>query len=278
MVHLLKIASLSLTLSFTQNFYAQETDPCENDETPPVVDGYIADHSLKLNDECSLALPNYINLNIFIGTDNCSQELEVYQTPEPGTVITEDTEVSITFEDEAGNKASKSFMVFAVDEDEPIFDCLENKTEYIDGSTTVLADYTTEITNVEDCSTYTITQNPPTGTVVELGTQTIEITVEDSFENSVTCEFDISFVETLSTEEFTLNQNHIYPNPAKNYFSVKDSKNIKEIKIYDSLGKIVLNKKSNFNEKVDISSLEKGIYQIIIEEKNKKIQQQIIIE
>jgi hypothetical protein len=67
---------------------------------------------------------------------------------------------------------------------------------------------------------------------------------------------------TLSTSEVSKTKISIFPNPTKGEINIKTDKKIKSSTILDMSGKSVMNTSS---EKVDISSLPKGIYLIKVE-------------
>lgn len=71
----------------------------------------------------------------------------------------------------------------------------------------------------------------------------------------------ITVQEALSRKEFSLKEIAITPNPVKNILvlSVPNNIKIKTISIYNILGKEILNK-SYFNNQIDISGLNSGLY------------------
>jgi len=72
----------------------------------------------------------------------------------------------------------------------------------------------------------------------------------------------------------------IYPNPAKDFITVKAAEGFKieTIEIYDAIGKLMLTKKDEKN--IDISQLSKGVYSIKISslETNKVIIKKFILK
>lgn len=78
----------------------------------------------------------------------------------------------------------------------------------------------------------------------------------------------------LANEQFEIIDYAIYPNPTQDFINIETSKEIKEVLIYDSLGKNVL--KSN-ESRIDITRLPVGLYHLQIEFKNgKKLSEKII--
>ncbi len=81
----------------------------------------------------------------------------------------------------------------------------------------------------------------------------------------------------LGTEDYFLNTTKIYPNPATNSITIQSENNIKNIKVYNNLGQLVLT--NNSSNKIDISPLEHGIYFVkIISDNNQIIFKKLIKE
>ena len=74
----------------------------------------------------------------------------------------------------------------------------------------------------------------------------------------------------LSTSEVTNNENKIFisPNPAKDYINL--SQQVKQIKIFTTDGKLVLDKKANKDSKINITHLPSGDYILTTEKGNSK--------
>jgi len=67
----------------------------------------------------------------------------------------------------------------------------------------------------------------------------------------------------LSTNNFISSESlSIYPNPVKNILSIKNIDNLKNVRIYDVMGSIILETKE---EEIDVSYLAKGIYLLQIQ-------------
>lgn len=75
---------------------------------------------------------------------------------------------------------------------------------------------------------------------------------------------------SLSTEDFEKNGFSVYPNPAKESFTISnsDNKTIKVIELYDVAGKKVLTKELIETNTVNTSTLSKGIYNVSIIDTN----------
>ena len=85
--------------------------------------------------------------------------------------------------------------------------------------------------------------------------------------------FEIAYNTVLSLSNFDLMNFRVYPNPVKQFFTVlSNGNNLKEvsIKIYNILGKKVLEKKELTSNKIDVFNLEKGIYLLKIQKGNQQ--------
>ncbi len=85
----------------------------------------------------------------------------------------------------------------------------------------------------------------------------------------------IDYINNIENEQF--NNVEIYPNPAKDFITIK---NIAEtdIKIYDICGKLVIyNYLDQTNQKIDVSSLKTGIYFVTLKQDNRLIYKKIVI-
>lgn len=65
----------------------------------------------------------------------------------------------------------------------------------------------------------------------------------------------------LNTEEYILTKKLLYPNPATNEITIINTQDSKyEYYIYDISGKLVQNNKALYNQPIDISQLQQGVY------------------
>lgn len=79
--------------------------------------------------------------------------------------------------------------------------------------------------------------------------------------------------ESLSTSEFENSSIKIYPNPTKLLLNIDTPFPIKSIQIINMLGQTVMTQRNNINSAIDVSSLQTGMYFLIISANN---QQQVI--
>lgn len=82
----------------------------------------------------------------------------------------------------------------------PTLTCLENQTEQAgDSCEFIIPDYTTMVTTSDNCSTLSLTQNPPQGTIVNTGEATITITANDGT-NITQCTFTLMVQDTIAPD------------------------------------------------------------------------------
>ena len=145
---------------------------------------------------CNAAsIPSYISLVTVY--DNKDASPVVTQSPVAGSTFTNGMTVTITAEDDAGNKSYCTFTVTkAADADKPIIYCPANKTLNIGDP---IPDYTLQTTATDNCDASPIvTQTPVAGTIFSTYT-TVTITAQDASGNQQTCTFIIT--ETPDTEK-----------------------------------------------------------------------------
>ena len=81
----------------------------------------------------------------------------------------------------------------------------------------------------------------------------------------------------LSVDDFSASNVKVYPNPANNFINIESNvMEITEVALYDILGKKVLSQNKLVNNRLDISSLTKGVYFMKISANENSITKKII--
>ena len=78
---------------------------------------------------------------------------------------------------------------------------------------------------------------------------------------------------TLSIDNFTVENINIYPNPVENVLNIDSAKNLKSIKVFDTVGQLV---SEGGNKKIDLTKLTAGFYLVRIQFENGFITKKII--
>jgi hypothetical protein len=130
-------------------------------------------------------------------TDVCDPEPIVACTPPSGSQFAIGmTTVMCTAVDRTGNLSECSFTVTVMDNTPPEIVCPEDfERECVENSSSLVEYPTPSVT--DDCDPApTVVCNPPSGTLLELGSHTITCTATDAFGNEATCEFTVTVVDS----------------------------------------------------------------------------------
>ncbi|KAA3621632.1 MAG: T9SS C-terminal target domain-containing protein [Flavobacterium sp.] len=148
----------------------------------------------------------------------------------------------------------------------------------------VVEDYTNTIDIVSSCSsTFTITQDPPPGTLIPYGDSvTILITVTDEFGNTAFCQTIGCSDSILATEDQTLQNSFIVsPNPTSDLITIENTNGIpiNDVEILDFNGRLLkakeISSKAN-SISLSLASFSNGIYFIKINSEDDFIVKQIL--
>jgi len=190
--------------------------------------------------------------------------LEITQSPAAGETISGTTGVTLIAIDDAGNSASVQFNVVVDDQTAPVVSSIETQNLIGDSQGSIsLPAYIDSIEVSDNCSsTFTKTQVPAAGTSVSGNNNTVSITVADENNNETTISFVVN-VSVYSGIETIADTISIYPNPAAGIVNISTSKTVEYIKVYNTIGELVINQKGNIKT-VDLSNLNRGLYIINI--------------
>ena len=85
-------------------------------------------------------------------------------------------------------------------------------------------------------------------------------------------------VSTLATNENNLTENYVkvYPNPTTDFLKISGTDAWKSVKILDASGRLIIEIKDLKNNKIDVSSLSKGTYQLILLNENTNLSTKFI--
>ncbi|GAL72884.1 T9SS type A sorting domain-containing protein [Jejuia pallidilutea] len=84
-------------------------------------------------------------------------------------------------------------------------------------------------------------------------------------------DFEVSYTTSLSTQDNTLEITKAFPNPVKDKLTIKTNETIEKVTVTNQLGQRVLIIKKNdiFDNTINLSSLNKGLYMVRVEANNK---------
>lgn len=168
------------------------------DDTDPAV-ACPSTYDVAINSSCQYLIPDLSGQ--VSGTDNCSvfSNMTYSQNPAAGATDGGLTAVLITLTDEQGNSGTCITLVTPIDNEAPTITCpspapINNGTS-CDLS---LANYGSTALVLDNCPNYSITQTPAPGTIVQTGTNVIELEVMDAGGNIAQCMFSLDIFETVA--------------------------------------------------------------------------------
>ncbi|MEO1260123.1 MAG: HYR domain-containing protein [Bacteroidota bacterium] len=157
-----------------------------------------ADLTVAINANCEANLDDYTSMATV--SDNCSMaaNITIAQVPTSGTVISADTDVTLTATDEAGNAADCSFKVVIDDQTDPTAICVSDTTVYLDnlGMVTINTSYV-DNGSFDNCPTLTLNIDQNTFDCSDIGDNTVTLTVTDGNSNFATCTANVMVVDTI---------------------------------------------------------------------------------
>jgi hypothetical protein len=110
-----------------------------------------------------------------------------------------------------------------------------------------------------NCDFFMNQNSAPFSYIINYGTNSKTLILTNSLGNKIFYEYT-----NLSAQNLQNSTLKLYPNPTSDFIFIENLKTNSSIKILDTSGKVVLNKKLSGNS-IDVKSLPKGIYFIQIE-------------
>jgi gliding motility-associated-like protein len=183
------------TVTITVQDLAGNTNSClfdlnVEDQENPIISACSPNQNVIVDAACSGTLADYTGA--LTVSDNCTTNgnLVATQTPASGTVITSNTLVTVTVEDENNNSASCQFTALLSDTTAPVPTCPSTSTLAINGNCEYLVpDLVSSVLGTDNCSILAnmgITQNPVAGST-QSGITNVLITLTDEQGNLATC-------------------------------------------------------------------------------------------
>ena len=224
-------------------------------------------------------------------TDNMDMELTITQSPEAGTMIGENTMVSIMATDDAGNMTSCMFNAMVMDMMAPVIECPADIMIANPNNMDMVMVTVPQPSVMENCSGYTWTNSfnnmmDASGMYPEGNTEVV-FTVTDAAGNMAMCAVNVMVEEVnvgVNELEAALNLS-LYPNPAESFFNLaltaKENGSAK-IELIDLTGRVVEQWQMNaiggqlVTRKLELADLTAGVYQVRISHENGSVASQTL--
>jgi len=193
----LNLGANAITLSATDGAGNESSCIFEvnvEDDTPPII-SCPANTVVYLDENCSAMLNDYTGLAST--SDNCDFELS--QLPIAGSSLGLGTTiVTLIATDNAGNSSNCQFEVVVEDNTAPELLCPDDQVVSVNSACEAIIDDYTNIAQADDNCTVSISQSPSPGTVIGLGTTTVDLVATDLSGNTTSCSFQITTIDDTS--------------------------------------------------------------------------------
>ena len=162
------------------------------DNTDPEILVCAPDQEVILNANCVSTVPDFRQL--ISASDNCDIDLQVSQVPGQGTSLlgTGTQVVTITVQDDNGNTSTCEFDLTSIDDTDPLLECPADQVLVLSANCEFeVPDYTNLAIASDACAGVTLTQSPPSGSII---TAQLNATIiaEDDHGNTATCTFFVT--------------------------------------------------------------------------------------
>ncbi len=160
------------------------------DTIPPKFADCLNDQTLSAGNGCQLTVPDYTGL--ITAVDNCDPAPMISQNPDPGTFISQSSDITITLMDASGNTSKCVFRLNVQDATPPTVACaLDRFAFYTASCSFVVPDYRNLIKYSDNCDgNPVVVQSPAPGSIVYQDTQ-INFTISDAAGNQSFCSFQV---------------------------------------------------------------------------------------
>lgn len=186
---------------------AGNIDSCEfeitvSDMISPTITSCPSLENVYADASCEGALGDYTSA--IVANDNCSSlgNLTITQSPTPNTIISQNTLVTMTVEDEGGNNATCQFNANLIDTILPSVTCPVGQSIAINANCEyTIPDVTLGASASDNCTSsgnFTFTQSPPANGSIGTGLTTIIVTATDEAGNSVQCPVEITPIDNVA--------------------------------------------------------------------------------
>ena len=269
------------------SFISQPAVLTVKDYVNPRITSKHNDTIMQADSNCQAILPDFTPL--VKAEDNCDTQLDISQTPKPGsTIYGSNNQIRLSATDEAGKKTKTSFNIQVMDQNIPSVSCKNDTTiDLLPGETTysVSGSQFDPVIVADNCEITRLSNNfngqdSLKGSAFPVGITTVTWTVADKSGNTATCSFDVTINQLSGLNAFHHHGISIYPNPSNGIIHyLSHQNNIQHLMLTDLTGKKImemnaLNKKGS----IDLSHLKPGMYILKIHTRKQTFTTKMVIQ
>lgn len=154
------------------------------------------DQFVSYDNNCGYQLLDYTGLAV--ASDNCSGNVAVSQNLAAGSIITQQTSIVLTAQDQQGYSESCSFNIIPEDNTPPVVVCPTALQGQLGANCTYeLPNYAFSVSAIDNCGGVSVVdQTPVVGTAISSDTQ-VSITVSDQSGNQSACTFMVTVSDDI---------------------------------------------------------------------------------
>ena len=190
----------------------------------------------------------------------------IFSCADVGAPIT----VTLTVSDVAGNSSTCTTEIIVVDNSLPTISCPGDMTDNPEPGSSffTMPNYISAggVVAADNCDVVSLTQTPPAGAQLSLGSYTIVFEATDPSGNTNSCSFALT-VEELGVNDYFAQGLSMSPNPASDFVRLSSTNGtIDQIQLYSITGKTIDQGFSITTEGADfnVAGLQAGIYFVTI--------------
>jgi hypothetical protein len=164
------------------------------DNIKPVITNCPGTQTGNAGESCLFTVPDYRGM--ISVSDNCDPAPGLFQQPAPGSLVSQNTVITLTAVDASGNMQQCSFMLEIKDVTPPQVSCSIDRFAYFDQNCSfTLLDYSSFILTGDECDPIPqVIQLPAPGTVV-YGDTGISFKIKDASGNETSCFFNLILLD-----------------------------------------------------------------------------------